>query len=84
MHLMPVYLAYSITIPYQPYGIPYHTLSGLVDNGSVGSRNYARADTNLAYIHGAKEPTTTTKMNKGRHGVPASQGQGEAWRTSVA
>ena len=32
----------------------YMSLSGLVDNGKGCCRNYARTDTNLAYIHGPK------------------------------
>ena len=43
-------------------------VSGLVDNGSVCSRDYARTDTILVYIHGAEERTYKLLKNGARHG----------------
>ena len=48
-----VVVVWTIPCANQP---PHASVSGLVDTGSVCSRDYAGTDTSLACIHGAEEP----------------------------
>ena len=61
--------------------LPHASASGLVDNGSVCSRDYARTDTSLASIRGAKEPTPP-KKRRSVSSYPGMQASADA-RTNM-